>query len=155
MGFFPSQTWRHLTLLHAARQDATATPTLESGSSPTHEHLNQMHSMSISLPPHLSPALPHSRSCPHTLHEGLAEESRLWPRQPAEKLPSGVSWMNSVSLVFLNTQVMLRLEHPLAKSKLKGGRNEQASLLIPTMFASQTASSPAQISTQHHRQQQI
>lgn len=153
--FFSSQTWRHLTLLHATRQDSTATSALERGSSPTREHLNQMHSMSISLPPHLSPPLPHSRTCPHTLHEGLAEANRLWPGQPAEKLPLGVSWMNLVSLVFLNTQVMLRLEHPLVKSKLKGDRNEQASLLIPTTFASQTASSPAPISNQHHLQQQI
>lgn len=87
------------------------------------EHVNQIHSMSISLPPHLSPELPHSRDCPHIFHEGLADESRLWPGQPAEKLPSDVSWMNLISLVFLNIEVMLRLEHPLAKSKLKGGRN--------------------------------
>lgn len=72
---------------------------------------------------HISPTLPHSRDCPHTLHEGLADESRLWPGQPAETLPSDVSWMNLISLVFLNIEVMLRLEHPLAKSKLKGGRN--------------------------------
>jgi len=52
---------------------------------------------------------------------------------------------------------MLRLEHPLAKSKLKGSRNEQALLLTTTTLAlaSPAASVPAQIPTQHHLQQQI
>lgn len=65
--------------------------------------------------------------------------------------------MNSASLTVLDTRVMLRLEHPLAKSKLKGSRNEQALLLTTTTLAlaSPAASVPAQIPTQHHLQQQI
>ena len=155
--FISPQTWRHLTLLHATRQDTAAKPTLRRGSSPTCEDLKQMYIMHVSLPPHLSPPLPHSRACSHTLHKGLEEGSRFWPWPTAEKLPSAVSWMNSASLTVLDTRVMLRLEHPLAKSKLKGSRNEQALLLTTTTLAlaSPAASVPAQIPTQHHLQQQI
>lgn len=132
-----------------------AKPTLGRDSSPTYEGLKQMYIMHVSLPSHLSPPLPHSRACPHTLHKGLEEGGRFWPGPTAEKLPSAVSWMNSASLTVLDTRVMLRLEHPLAKSKLKGSRNEQALLLTTTTLASPAASVPAQIPTQHHLQQQI
>lgn len=55
------------------------------------------------------------------------------------------SWMNQASLIFSDTQVMLRLACPLAQTKLKGSRNEEALRLIPTTFPSQTASMPSQI----------
>lgn len=55
------------------------------------------------------------------------------------------SWMNQASLIFSDTQVMLRIACPLAQTKLKGSRNEEALRLIPTTFPSQTASTPSQI----------
>lgn len=65
---------------------------------------------------------------------------------PPEKSPSNVSWMNYASLMFLGTQVMARLVCSLAHV-----RNE-SSTALPTTFAFQTASIPADFPTHHHPQ---